>query len=295
MCVIAYKPMNENFCGKSVLSQCFDSNPDGAGFMYAVNGKVFIQKGYMTFNSFWKSLKKVRSMYGDKIPYVMHFRIGTQGGNVAQNTHPFPLSKNMQDLKQLKFKTDIGIAHNGIIDLTSSGWGSKVDYSDTMKFITDYASLIIKDKNYYKDEDTKLLLERLADSRLCILDKDGHCECLGDGWIYDKELKMYFSNSSYVKPIYKKKPTATQWSSMYDFDYDYTNRWYNTGSSASIPAAYEDEWEDFIFGNKYEFDETFCPMSCEGDCSYCSRCLNKNYCSLLCEVENEDLEQRYVG
>ena len=121
--------------------------------MVANESSVEIHKGYMGFRSFWRALRTARTLYGDNAAYVMHFRISTQGGVRQDGCHPFPLSKNMDDLRKLDTYADIGIAHNGIIDLCSD-WGStyasyyskysavkkSVDYSDTMKFITDYLS-----------------------------------------------------------------------------------------------------------------------------------------------------------
>ena len=106
---------------KKTLKRCFDNNDDGAGFMYNASGKVYIKKGFATFQEFWKTLRKIREEYGDNIPCVMHFRISTQAGNRPDCTHPFPLSSHMKDLRLLETTTDIGIAHNGIISLTSSG------------------------------------------------------------------------------------------------------------------------------------------------------------------------------
>ena len=91
MCIIAYKPLNVAFPEEYILHNCFDNNDDGAGFMYAFNGEVHIHKGYETFEKFMAALNKARAITGDKVPYVMHFRIATQGYERTM-THPFPLS-----------------------------------------------------------------------------------------------------------------------------------------------------------------------------------------------------------
>ena len=148
MCVIAYKPLNVDFMKKSILEECFRNNPDGSGFMFAVNGKVHIRKGFMTFTEFWNALETERKKYGDIIPYVMHFRISTQAGVNQKCCHPYPLSSDMENLKKLSTTSNIGIAHNGIIKLTSDG---AKDYNDTMKFITDYATLLINEVDWWKN------------------------------------------------------------------------------------------------------------------------------------------------
>ena len=86
MCIIVYKPADETFPSYKTLERCFRYNDDGAGYMYAANGSVFICKGFMTFDSFKKSLRRTRKLYGDYMPYVMHFRISTQAGT-SLNSH----------------------------------------------------------------------------------------------------------------------------------------------------------------------------------------------------------------
>ena len=56
MCIIAIKPKNIDLPNKEYLENCFINNDDGAGFMYTKNNKVYIYKGYMDFDSFYKSV-----------------------------------------------------------------------------------------------------------------------------------------------------------------------------------------------------------------------------------------------
>ena len=57
MCIAILKK-NGHEISKQTLKNCFDSNPDGAGFMFADNGSLFIHKGFMNFDTFYKSYKK---------------------------------------------------------------------------------------------------------------------------------------------------------------------------------------------------------------------------------------------
>lgn len=200
MCVIVYKPANKKYPTYSTLKKCFDSNPHGAGFMYVDydKNKVVIEKGFMTYSTFCKALKKHRVEYGSDSAVVMHFRIATSGGVNEECTHPYPLSNNIKDLKQVKCFTDLGIAHNGIIPCCSRGGNG---YNDTMKFIKDYLfSLIDNDKKFYKNDDT---LDEINDyigcSKLAIFDNDSHCTLFGKWFKIDG---VYYSNtywqSSYI-------------------------------------------------------------------------------------------------
>lgn len=293
MCVIAYKPLNVAFPEESILKNCFDNNPDGAGFMYAWNKHVYIHKGFETFDAFYKALNRVRTKVGDKVPYVMHFRIATQGYEKCM-THPFPLSGNMRNLKRLKVETNLGVAHNGIISLTSDG--SK-DYSDTMLFITEYLVNIIRSYSWYKDERTKKLIENLiSGSRLAILDKSGHCQLMGKGWIEDKGC--FYSNSTYsYKKLVYSGPRANYAPGLWDRydDYEYEKYWENywdkgpknKGKLGFDSEAEKEEYLDpwLAYYNRrtlqYDFSEINCPFSMEDDDSYCECCSHCSRCSYI--------------
>lgn len=204
MCIICYKPENQQFPQVSTMRTMFQNNPDGAGYMYAFNNKIYIRKGFATFAAFNASLDASRRKTGDTVPYVLHFRISTQAHGRADCTHPFPLSPNMADLRSLKTACSIGIAHNGVISLTSQGYNHSVTYSDTMEFIADYLSLIIKGRKFYLDKDTVKLIDKLCEGKLAILDGSGHCTLIGKGW--QKEGNLYYSNDTYKERIYKYTP-----------------------------------------------------------------------------------------
>ena len=321
MCVIAYKPLNVAFPEERILKNCFENNPDGAGFMYSFEGSVHIHKGYDTFEAFYKALNKAREKTGDKVPYVMHFRIATQGYEKTM-THPFPLSSKMDNLKKLRGKCSIGVAHNGIIDLTSDGSRS---YSDTMKFITDYLSLIIRGYDWDKDERTCTLIENLiSGSRLAILDKNGHCKLLGKGWEESKGVS--YSNNSYAREPYKWTSPAGfrrggHWNDDWWDDWDYSgnkkwweeyNKKYAFKSSGTTTAKKieekkpekkertewvkqadgkvqkkvvpMDDWDSQynLKTGLYEFDDDNCPQSVDNDNSYCGACAEYGHCKYSC-------------
>lgn len=275
MCIIVYKAEGVAFPPKTIIKNCFNNNPDGGGFMFAVNNRVHIVKGLMSFSAFYSALKNARDIYGDFIPYVLHFRISTQAGTRPDCTHPYPLSANMDQLRKLKNDCKIGIAHNGIISLTSTGGYYKtITYNDTMKFITDYLTLIIKNKDYYKDKNTLLLIKRLADSRLAILDHTGHCELIGEGWTV--ENGVYYSNTSYRPPQKPKKKTKK--GGGFSFG----------GYSGLFTDFYEDEYIDEFTERineayneetgLYDFDMLNCPCITDEDDSFCELCKHYPQC-----------------
>jgi predicted glutamine amidotransferase len=269
---------------KQILETCFKNNPDGAGFMYATKGQVYIKKGFMDYHAFESNLNSTLKKIDEiKTPMVLHFRITTQGGVNQACTHPFPLSKQMNDLRQLNVATEIGVAHNGIISLTSEGYYSYksyntrvIDYSDTMKFITDYLSLIIKSPKYYKDDDTIELIERLCGSKLAILDCNGHCELIGN---FTKDSGIYYSNDSYKPRVYKATKTKTKTKPIVYDDYDdYDDYGVYGNYGGFLDNAYDDCWDNST--GEYDFDILgTCPILEDCDPSYCAWCTKCNNCN----------------
>lgn len=270
MCIVVYKPQNVALPKKSRLQTCFNSNSHGAGYMFSTGECVYIRKGFMTFDDFYTALKKDYDSIGKKQSFVMHFRISTQGGVNANLCHPYPLADNYADMQTLRVKCGLGIAHNGIISLTSeydSYWDSKakcyvsrkLDHNDTMKFIKDYLYLIIRDTEYYKDANTLKLIERLCGSKLAIMDGTGHVQLIGE-YIADED-GCYYSNSAYLPKTYTY--------SYNDYEYGKTTKNKNWL-----------DWEDYYnyATDEYDFDKKNCPLSVEGDYTYCAYCKNVLTC-----------------
>ena len=290
MCVICVKNKNVKFPEEKALRNCWDNNPDMGGFMYAYNNEVYIKKGYMTYEDFSRALNESRKVTGDDVPYVLHFRISTQGYD-ADCCQPFPLSEKMKNLRRRKSKASIGVAHNGILSLTSDG---AKDYSDTMKFITDYLVNIIRGLDYHKDKRTVKLIEKLIEgSRFAILGREGFCSRLGKGWIEDKATGLWYSNNSYAREPYVWKSPKVKNASIYDDeDYwdEYWGAWGKSPWNAYPTAKTETEVKASELGKiddvldeieyetpPYNFKHGSCPHSLYDEDSYCSKELCEGY------------------
>lgn len=202
MCVIVYKPVGINEPAKEILKNCFIANPHGAGYMLALNDKVHIRKGFMTFNEFYSDYQEfITSNHIDveKTAIVYHFRITTQGGVQKELCHPYPICNSYEKMRKLNSTCDIALAHNGIIRIACEyAYNRILRYNDTMTFIKDYASLIINNDLFFAKNKSKIqLLENLIDgSRLAIMNKLGYVKLIG------KFIEMdgcYYSNSSAFK------------------------------------------------------------------------------------------------
>jgi len=218
MCIAVFKPAGTPAPTFETLKQCFKRNPDGAGFMVAINDLVVIRKGFMKYKDFEKAYKTFFEGLNDKdYSIVYHFRIQTQGGAQPMLTHPYPLTRDYADMRKLTNECEMGVAHNGIISLTSE-YGVK-DRNDTMTFISEYLVDIIHDNHYWSKKPEKVrLINRLLGggypNKLAILSKTGYCALVGN-WIKDNGI--YYSNMSYVVP---KQTYVNDCSSTGDRDID---------------------------------------------------------------------------
>lgn len=218
MCVICSSPKGITQPSVKLIKQMFRANPDGAGYMFASNGSVRISKGYMTATEFLNAIKKEAFTEEDSVVY--HFRITTQASR-AEMTHPFPLSPELSHMEALELSAPIGVAHNGIIRMTSDG---DKRYSDTAKFITKYLVKIIRNESDLRSEACMDIIAALTNSRFAIMDGSGHIAYAGAGWTQD-ENGLWFSNrnheyfSSRFTYVPVKKITAS-----YNSENNYTSK-----------------------------------------------------------------------
>ena len=209
MCIIITKDID--LPEKDILKNCFNRNPDGCGFAFTKNKKVYLKKGYFNFEIFYNDLINHVSKAD---PAIIHFRITTHGGSSAALTHPFNISKHFNFITTQNAITKVAVAHNGILSITSN---AKKPHSDTTLFIKKYLSEIIKRPQDLKNKNKLSIISNLIGSsnKLAFLTGEALVK-LGKGWIYDNGL--YYSNNSYKNPIETYK---TQ-NMFYDF-----NNWWN--------------------------------------------------------------------
>ena len=198
MCIICVSPKRVRQPNVTTIRRMFRNNPDGAGYMVARDGKVTISKGFMDVDEYIEAIRAEH--FTAKDPVVYHFRISTQAGVNPQMTHPFPLSNRIEHMKVLDVECSCGVAHNGIIRLTTDR--NNREYSDTALFIANYLSLIIREPGDLKDERVLTLIHRLAGSKLAIMDGDGYIATIGE---YINQKGLLFSNTSFETDTYYRR------------------------------------------------------------------------------------------
>lgn len=246
MCIIIAKEKYGRLPKEEELKNSFEYNSDGAGFMYVKNGKVVIDKGYMSYDAFlkhYKSLLKEFDNFKNK-SLVMHFRIGTSGKNIKENTHPFPISSNTRMLRAKHLsQEDIGIVHNGII----KGYGTATGLNDTQEFISKYIYPIYSHfKEFYKNKDIMYGIEVITNSKWAILDSEDNIYFIGE-FIDEKGLK--FSNTSYKRTLwYDYKPTYW-YDDTYWYDKAYNEQKEIEENEEDYLIQLDKEWFIDFYGN----------------------------------------------
>lgn len=208
MCIICASPIGVPQPTETQLRTMFDSNPHGAGYMTVCNGRVAIHKGFTTIDDFLRQVRSER--FGIDDPVVYHFRISTQAGVTPQMTHPFPLTSSLEACEALDVLCRVGIAHNGIIQMTTDRRNTR--YSDTALFITKYLTRLIAKPEDAHDPVVRAMIHKLIDSKMALLTGDGVISTVGH-FITDLEGRM-FSNTSYI-PARKFNMEDASWKNFF--------------------------------------------------------------------------------
>ena len=179
MCIAIMKSENKKI-NKATLKRCYDANPDGAGFMFADNKKLNVQKGYFTFKDFYKEYKPHENKQ-----VLLHFRIKTHGPIDKANCHPFLVNSGL------------GFIHNGII----SGYGDNKE-SDTIQFNNSILKKIVAkhgNNSLFDDPMVELIENVIGYSKLVFLDRHGNYKIMNEdkGSWHDG---VWYSNNSWKKP-----------------------------------------------------------------------------------------------
>lgn len=213
MCIIAIKTKGIELPSEDTLEHMWFRNPDGAGLMYNRNGKVYIEKGFMHYDSFLNRLKTLDQKYNLKeSSVILHFRITTHGGTKPENTHPFPVTDSIGMLKKLMCKTSLGVAHNGIIDIKP-----RKGISDTMEYVASQLGPLYKGApDFYHNKNLMTMVSNAIDSKMAFMNGKGEIFTIGK-FVEDNGMK--YSNYSY-QPYSFRNTTLSMYGSdgweMYD-------------------------------------------------------------------------------
>lgn len=195
MCIIAVSRKGVAMPSLDTIRNMWYRNPDGAGFMWADGKSVHIEKGFMKLADLEKRLEKFQADVDTKAhAVILHFRIGTAGGNIPANTHPFPISDDIPMLQKLKVKTSLAVAHNGVIDVTPR----QKDISDTMEYIASQLAPLYRGvKDFYRNKNLMTMVgNAINGSRMAFMTPSGEIYTVGN-FTTDEKTGLLYSNTSY--------------------------------------------------------------------------------------------------
>lgn len=176
MCLAVFKPAKLGI-SEEYLRNAWQGNSDGAGFAFVRSNKVVIEKGFMGVKDFLAAYDAAYKA-NKRSPFLIHFRIRTQGDKSQDNTHPFPIKNG-------------ALIHNGGLDGTGAAY--HVGKSDTCLFAERLADKLSYDAVSAR---VKELSDAVGYNKLAMLYDNGKHVILNEGaghWHND----VWFSNHSY--------------------------------------------------------------------------------------------------
>ena len=199
MCIIVEKRKWIELPTKEILKNCFNYNSDGAGIMFNDGNQVFIEKGFMDFNSFYSRLEALDKEFNlVNSDLALHFRISTSGNVDQGNCHPYPISTETSQLRNLSLVTDIGMAHNGVIRKHIPETRSILN--DTQTFIKNFVyNMYSSNKEFLTVGANIKALEEEAGSKLCFITKDNMYII---GKFIEETNGILYSNDTYLSYDY---------------------------------------------------------------------------------------------
>ena len=199
MCIIVAKRKGIELPTKEILKNCFNYNSDGAGIMFNDGNQVFIEKGFMDFNSFYSRLMEIDKEFNlVNSDLALHFRISTSGNVDQGNCHPYPISTETSQLRNLSLVTDIGMAHNGVIRKHIPETRSILN--DTQTFIKNFVYNMYSSNKEFLTVDANIkALEEEAGSKLCFITKDNMYII---GKFIEETNGILYSNDTYLSYDY---------------------------------------------------------------------------------------------
>lgn len=177
MCVICVKKKGVRLPTLKEVTAMWEHNPDGAGFMYARDGILHLEKGFMKLHDLIEALNKAGITEDD--PLIIHFRISTQGGIRPEMTHPFPVHHSYKAMEVLQATPKVALAHNGIISRCCK---TDTNLSDTALFVTKYVSELVRKPSDINRFAIKEALGSLAsfNNKLALMNDKGDIALIGD-------------------------------------------------------------------------------------------------------------------
>lgn len=213
MCIAIHSGAGVKIPSERILATCHRNNPDFCGYMISTDDGVIIEKGFNNDEDMTRHMRETEKIIGSLENYEVgiHFRIATRGAITPENSHPFPISSNVDELLKLSTVATHAMIHNGVI------WGldDEKPLSDTQIFVKRCLSKFSFD-DLFDDAISTLINMATVGSSILIISTGGGWIRFGD-WIKDDGI--YYSNRTYScsrKEKYTKTATEIDSEVLYE-------------------------------------------------------------------------------
>jgi predicted glutamine amidotransferase len=207
MCLISVIPQGVEKNIRNIsryIIQGMKTNTDGSGFMYKKSNAntIGVKKGYFNAERMIRDISDLNLTSNDHL--ILHHRLGTQGDNSDENTHPFVISDNHLEIIATDVVTDKPcMVHNGIFYDISEYVKLNPKFSDTYAF-TRYVLAVngMLDMAYDNSKlFDKLTKNIIGSDKICILHPEKGILLIGS---YIKVDGCYHSNNGFRQHVWDR-------------------------------------------------------------------------------------------
>lgn len=198
MCLIAYQKPGSAPLKAEWMSNGWDRNKDGAGYMFVAAGKLVVRKPFYKLKELKTAYTDDHASYGAASPFVVHFRWATHGNKLVENVHPHALANGRA-----------AMVHNGMLDQFDPC--HKTDISDTVLFCR--TVLAMREPDQLTGEPFNQFLAELigTQNKLVLMDDGGNVSIVNsDHGVWVDTDSYWFSNTSYETT----RPGVSLWSAV---------------------------------------------------------------------------------
>ena len=275
MCIICLKPAGIDLPSDEEIKHMFSRNPHGAGF--ALQGDIYgdgrflveYHKGFMNVDDLIEALGPREKL--KDLTVAIHCRIKTSGETDKFTTHPFPISNQYSDLRELDGNGAV-LFHNGIF----SGLGGIIDpkASDTQDFVVGVASRYLKNYKMPGKIAQAVIAKIVGDCRVLILYPKKTFPMLKIG-TWHEHNGCWYSNTGYLDTSVKTLGYGSYYSEDYESTVHQLDEWGCNIAKYAWPSNREDwirfddkRWETLrnrIEIKRVSAGETFVQFACTNE------------------------------
>lgn len=257
MCVIAVQTIGAKISDERIR-QLYASNPDGAGIMWAQDGKVHWRKGFFSVERLLDAWHRIPK----GVTAAVHCRITTHGGTCDRLCHPFPLTNKPNEVFKLKGKAKVALMHNGIMHFMERDchYNAKRD-SDSSAYAKKLYDMLGGARLPSHDEEMDEIRDETSGSKIFLLDGTGAFFTAGewtweDGVLYSNTNFKWRSNYYYGNNFYTRGTGFQGYPKQYDYkpakkEEKKEVAAKTSGNSFYYNGMWDDEDDDAYYYNKY--------------------------------------------